>query len=447
MQVITIDDYLLLPLYILFFYFIVKIKSVKYNGTPLKRFFIISFFLHVLGSVLYGMVVQYYYGYGDSFIYFDGGSFLRRAVTETGHIASVYSMNGEELSRMANTIGWGNNYLEGTLLNDSNLMLIKITGLLSYLTFNKYLVSSLFFGFFSFIGLWKLFMTFNHILENKHVKILGYAVLYFPSVWFWGSGLLKDSICFGMLGLIIYYLYKNLIQKKTAVKDFFIIITCFYLIFIIKSYIAGVLVVSFAVALIVFIISTRNSVGAKLGIAFTTIVIGILFITVTLNVYLENTLEESATMIEMSKNIYSNSETDDERSRGSFDAGDFDLSPTGILARAPAAAFTTLYRPFIWETRKPIMLLSAVESFLLLLATLFLFYKTRVYRFFLYCFGNPYIIFSFLFVIMLGAVVGLTTFNFGTIARYRVPLLPFISFLLVMIYNKINIQAARQSAE
>ena len=82
MQYITIYDYLLLPVYLFIFYVIVKKVSVKYPDAELRKYFFIAFFLHMFGAVAYAMMVQYYYGYGDSFIFYYGSDFLSTQVTQ-----------------------------------------------------------------------------------------------------------------------------------------------------------------------------------------------------------------------------------------------------------------------------------------------------------------------------------------------------------------------------
>ena len=48
---------------------------------------------------------------------------------------------------------------------------------------------------------------------------------------------------------------------------------------------------------------------------------------------------------------------------------EFDGSPLSLLKIAPAAIVATLFRPFIWEVKKVSQLLSAFESFAILLLT------------------------------------------------------------------------------
>ena len=55
MQYITIFDYLLLPVYLFIFYIIVKKISVKYPDAELRKYFFVSFYLHMFGAVAYAL--------------------------------------------------------------------------------------------------------------------------------------------------------------------------------------------------------------------------------------------------------------------------------------------------------------------------------------------------------------------------------------------------------
>ena len=129
----------------------------------------------------------------------------------------------------------------------------------------------------------------------------------------------------------------------------------------------------------------------------------------------------------------------------SFSGATISTSVPDIILASPVAIFTTLFRPFIWETRKPIMLFSALESLVLLIATLYVLFKCRIFKFFYYIFGDPYLFFCFVFTMILGIIIGFSTFNFGTLVRYRLPILPFYFFMLLYIYTKNNDAAAKRS--
>ena len=79
--------------------------------------------------------------------------------------------------------------------------------------------------------------------------------------------------------------------------------------------------------------------------------------------------------------------------------------------------------------------MSALESLLLLLSTLYVMFKLKFLGFFREIFKNPFILISFVIAIFFALIIGFTTYNFGTIARYRIILMPFYFFALVSLYT------------
>jgi hypothetical protein len=436
MQYITILDYCLLPLYILIFYIIIKRKSIGYRKDGLDKIFVTAFLLHMSGAFLYCMVIQYYYGYGDSFGFYSGGKFLRKLVSTEDNPFSAFFMSGKEFQAKFALNADSEFALPTGIEVDSNLLVMKASALFSYLSFNSYLIISLFFSMFSFLGTWGLFKVFNNYNNKKNTNLLAYAVMYLPSICFWGSGLIKDSLCLGATGFIIYYMYKIFIKKEYYSKYILLLPLLLYFLFLLKSYVAIALIVSAIFGYVIFLISKSKKNPLKLGFIILILLIANVFITIGISSTISTLLEESKSQIETFKGAYEYASIDDERSMASFTGSDFDASIGGILVKSPAAIFTTLFRPFLWETRKIIMLFSSLESFLLLLVTLYVLFKTRITGFFYYVFSDPIIFFAFTFTILLSAIVGFTTFNFGTLVRYRLPILPFFCFMLLAIYSK-----------
>ncbi|MBK8495654.1 MAG: hypothetical protein IPL50_11990 [Chitinophagaceae bacterium] len=289
---------------------------------------------------------------------------------------------------------------------------------------------------FSFAGQWKLFRVFHDINKGENTKLLAFAVLYTPSIWFWGSGLMKDSICMGAAGFIIAILYKNFVKKQFALKDMFVLAIMAYILNTTKSYIALVLLVGLATFIFArFMLAVKNIVFKALLITiffFAAITLAFVF---NFDEQLQELAEESSQQVESFQKNYNAVNDDDARSKGMVEIEEIDASLGGILLQSPVAIFTCLFRPFIWESRKLIILFNSLEATLLLVCTLIILFKTRLFGFFRYIFNNEYVLFCFIVSMLFGLVIGLTTFNFGSMARYKIILLPFYYFMLVHIYT------------
>ncbi len=117
-----------------------------------------------------------------------------------------------------------------------------------------------------------------------------------------------------------------------------------------------------------------------------------------------------------------------------YDLGAFDPSIVGVITKLPAGIAVTLFRPFLWEVKKPIQLLSSLEGLAFIILTLMTFHRNGFFGTFRLIFSNPNMIFFFSFSMIFAFAVGLSTGNFGTLSRYKIPCMPFFAALLIILY-------------
>jgi hypothetical protein len=114
-----------------------------------------------------------------------------------------------------------------------------------------------------------------------------------------------------------------------------------------------------------------------------------------------------------------------------YSLGDLDYSTFGILKKFPLSVNVTFFRPYIWESTKPLLLLSALESLWFLLITLRCLYRVGVMNFFRIIGDEPLLIFTFVFSMIFAFAVGLSSYNFGALSRYKIPCM---SYYMATIY-------------
>ena len=436
MKIITIYDFLLLPLYLGIFYYFVKRKAASFTHEGMKRIFFIAFALRMLGSVAYSLMVQYYYGYGDSFTFYVGSDFIHNQLVQNAGNIKYFFSSASEFQQWYNAEVGDINY-SGYMGITSSIAVMKISALLSFVTFNKYVIISLFFGLFSFGGQWNLFQVFNDYNKGKNQALLAFAVLYSPSIWFWGSGLMKDSICLGAVGFIVNILYKNIIKKQISLKEWIIFPFFIYLIYIIKSYIIIILLVSIIFVVFIRYVWLLKNLLAKFAAILLFLLFSTLFIIFSdFSSTINELVQESYRQVQSFQQNYQNIQNIDESSKAGFELGNVDASLSGMLLKSPGVIFSCLFRPFLWESKKIIILFTSLESTILLLATIFLIFKTKFIGFFRILFSNQLILFCFVLSMLFALIIGFTTFNFGTMVRYKIILLPFYYFMLVSIFTK-----------
>lgn len=437
MSYITAIDFLLIFPYLALLFYLAKRFSKSYAEPELRKHFFIAFWLRMLGSVAYSLVIQFYYGYGDTLGFFKGSDFITTGILENINNVKYLFAPLKEITEWYNNSPAMDDQFAPYFAQPSGNLVMKISSVLGFFAFNRFLIISLFFAFFSFMGQWLLFTVFVDVNKKKNIKLLAIAILYTPSIWFWGSGLMKDSLCLGGLGILVYYMY-NVFKKKgnfTFLKLVFTV-AIIYMIVTIKFYIIGVTLV--ALLLTGFLILLNGLKNIVLKIFFLSFLIGasiFTFINLDFSVLINEAIEESVAQIHNFQNMYEAISAEDQNSKGAFTFGEIDPSIAGIVSKAPSAVFSCLYRPFVWESKKIMILFTSLESLALLLFSLYLLFKTKVFFFFKAIFSNEFIFFSFVLSILFALVIGFTTFNFGTMIRYKIIFLPFFYFILVYIYS------------
>lgn len=436
MQYIDIFDYLLLPVYLFAFYWVVRRKSARITDPRLRKILMLGFIFHMLGSIAYSLIVQYYYGYGDSFIFYVGSSFFHDQIIQDPSNLRYLFAPSDEIKQWYDLNVGDINY-SGYFGLSSSAAIMKISAIFSFLCFNKFLIISLCFGMISFLGQWKLFNVFRDVLQGRHTKLLAVVVLYSPSICFWGSGLMKDSLCLGALGFIIHLVYRNLVKKQFRKRDWLLIAILLFLIFIVKSYIVFILLATSGVVFLFrYVFLIKNIVLRIFASALFIFLTGLVLVFSDFDAAIKEVINDSYAQLETYKNNYESVNESDENSRGAITMSDLNPTLGGLFAKSPEMIFSCLFRPFPWESRKLIMLFSSLETSLLLLAFLYLLVKTRILGFFKVVFFDQMVLFCMVLSILFAMIIGFTTFNFGTMARYKIIFLPFFYFALVRIYDK-----------
>ena len=101
---------------------------------------------------------------------------------------------------------------------------------------------------------------------------------------------------------------------------------------------------------------------------------------------------------------------------------------------APMAIFTALYRPLVFEIGSAMMIITALENTALLFFTFMLIYKIRWRNMIRILLGEPLIMYSVFFSLLLAFGVGMASTNFGALSRYKLPFMPFYFSALYLVY-------------
>jgi hypothetical protein len=442
MQWIFWYDWLLLPIY---FFILVKIffsfANKRYTGNKLK-YFKYGFIAKLIGALGFGFYHQYIYGGGDTLLYFDTGIRLTDIMSSDfpRFITSIFSYSQNALDLRFET-------LDDIIFADSNFFVVRVTAVLALISFKAYIPILLMFSSISYIGIWYAYSSITKMYEHLS-KELAIVFLFIPSVVLWGSGLGKDSLTLGGTCLVFGALMRLfLIPKPKKIRNILFVIIGAYVVIMIKPYIIYSFILSFITGILFQKIRLLKSSAAKLIIG-PMLVIAALLISVFAYNYISTDPKFGLDLI-ADKVVRNNKNLGEGSGAGSaYDIGLNVTKVTGfadILPIFPKSIFVTLFRPYLWEVSNPAMLLSALESFLFFMVFLYILFKKKLFGIIPDFIRNPIAISCLLYTLIFAGLVGISSGNFGTLVRYKIPCLPFFGLMLILLYK--NDKPLKKSAD
>lgn len=428
-------DFIVFFIWVFIFHIFFSIRRRRYSSAVLKKHHKRAFWIKVFATFCFCMFLLYISPGDTTGLYYPEGVNIQQMIVKEPSKISILFERGEDFdqSQLANIDNAG--YFE----EESNFMVTRIVAILSFFTFGTFMSINLIFSMIAFSGIWRLYRFFYE--QYPHLsKQFAIAILYLPTFVFWSSGILKDPICVGALGWITYSLYSIFYTRNNVFRNLLLFVFFAWLLVVLKIYI----LVSYLPFFILFLLlSNLKLVKNKLVKAFLVLVFlslsiaGFLRATETIGTALGKFAGEGIT--KSIKSYQANYAQQENQVESNFSLGvEFDGSPMSLVKIAPAAIVATLYRPFIWESKKLSTLLSSLESLAMMLFTLYVILKTGIFRFLRTIIKSPMVLYCFMFAIIFSLFVGATTLNFGTLVRYKIPAMPFylIALFLILEINR-----------
>lgn len=292
--------------------------------------------------------------------------------------------------------------------NDSRFI-IKLNAVFSFVSLQSIYIHSLFGAFIGFVGI----VAFAKVGEVLFPKLRNAALLllFFPSIIFWTSAMLKETLLVFVFGIFAWY-----IVQLSSHFNWKRVVVCFILFFVLALLKVYVLLCLIPPLIAFFVVRNQQSKLITFGV-FTVVVIAVsTFAFVADAVLLHSTIangiaQKQFNMVSLA--VY-------------MKAGSLiyipDVDGSNLLTFIPAGLygiFNVLLKPFIWETTSPLFLASALENLVLVfLIVSFVFQiktlENKEWNLSLVC---------IFFALLMFALIGITTPVIGSIVRYRVPAL------------------------
>lgn len=318
-----------------------------------------------------------------------------------------------------------------TIIYNDNHTIIRVNALMRLISFGYYNVHNVLFNFLSFAGLVGIF-SFVKSSYKGNIKALFVVVFFIPSVTFWGSGVLKESLILFAIGVLLFCVNKLILVSPKNIKLWLIAISMLIIMMFLKIYI---IISIFPLLIAYFWISfTKNKyIFIKYLFVFT------LFLSLGLSLHylfpkynaIQILVDKQHDFINLAKSLHSGSIIQIEP-----------LNPDiiSIVVNIPQALINSLFRPHLFETKTIFMSFSAIENFIIFIFILFALFHIKIQKV-----KSNIFLFCFFFAIINFIIIGLTTPVIGALVRYKVPALLFflISLLLILDIDKIKKNISR----
>ena len=436
---ISFEDLILAPLYLIVVFGLARIiKSNNINQYPEYKYFVKGLWFKIIGVSAFVSIYLFYYGDGDSTVYFRGAQCLGNLLLQDFSKGFAILFNTNSYENSYSSFNYETGFPHSHYFANKNTFLIcRLSAPLYLLGSKSYLVTSFLTAVSSYLGIWKFYRLLN-LLYPGNSKIFAYIVLFMPSLVFWGGGIMKDSFMLGATCWTTYSFYYVFIARKKIFWNICFLVLNVVMILNCKPY----LLISLITGLL-FWINNSYLKNIKNTIIRVLIFPALILIFIGSGVLIFNSLSSSMGVYGSLEGVIKKAQItqDDllnERHYGgnNYKLDRIDGSISGLLSSAPLAIFTALFRPLPWEIGSPTMVVSAIENTVLLLFVFYYLFRIGPFKFFRIAFNDPFLLYCLVFSLFFAFGVGIAGTNFGALVRYKIPLMPFFFTMVYLIRTK-----------
>jgi hypothetical protein len=359
------------------------------------------------GGIALGLVYHYYYGLGDTLGYFQDALRLN-------------DLAGQDVSLYFNSLFTGTPPIELVNREPRAFFFTALVSVVNFLSGRNYWITSLWFSLFSFACAWYFVVRVSTLLPGiRRAAVM--AFLFFPSVVFWSSGIVKESIGFGALCILAGIFCRLMNSRRPLWYEYPAMLIALWLLLSLKYYWAAVFFpAALSTLLVHWFIATRVSKTSVLVVCW----LGAFMILCVMASFTHPNfyLEEFLTVIRQNHDEFLAISAPGNVIHFPVQVNEW----TDIAVNAPWALFSGLFRPLPHEVTSLSGIVSSIENLALLAMAVFSLRRVQ----------TPHVLLLLavmFYTILLCVFLAMSTPNFGTLSRYRIGFLPF--FVMVVLHG------------
>jgi hypothetical protein len=367
-----------------------------------------ALFLKVLAGIGLGLLYRYYYAGGDTFYFY----------SEATELVNLFHSNTLEYIQFLFRHPEVDSSEEGSL---RTTFLVKVISFFGIFTGSNYWITSLWFSFISFLASFHLFKVVTKHF-NKSEIAASLAFLFLPSIIFWSSGIIKESLGLAALFVTAAYYLKIMKGEKWTVYGFLMVLFCLWIVWNLKYYWLAV----FLPVVLTSLVCHYGFLYFKISSGYKLISWLALFLLLTFGISLTRPNFYLDRILGVIAENYSAFESISDKS-SLIEYYNLSANWQSILLNSPGALFSGLFRPFLWEADNLLKIIISVENLLILVLW---FASLNRLKTFLVAPHKLLTLSVIVYTILLCIFLALSTPNFGSLSRYKVGFLPFFVFLI-----------------
>ena len=410
---------LLIVLHICFLLFYLYVQQLFEKDKPLYSWFYTTLVIKVLSGLAIGALYLYYYKFGDIFnTYTNVSRFAVLFYSDNHKFMDIYIHN--------RIFGSDEGMFQDLLLKaPRQWFFVKLIVPLGILIDNYWMLN-VYVSIFSFLGLWNLANRVVSIFSMSKTAVV-ISFLLFPSVVFWSSGMLKESVLLGSIGFSMsFYLKWVYERRRPEIIESVIFLVALMIIWNIKYYVFSILfflmithfvhrmavyyfpwLKEYRIHRIVFYYLVLANLGLSAGWIHPNLSIGNLYTALHRN-YIDTLL------LSNNQNV--------------FHLNYFAQGEWGMLWDFPKALVCGLFGPFVNSGKGWIGWFAVVENYVLLLTfAYFLMDQTRK-KWKGWTMEHLIVV---NYIILMASFLSFASPNWGSLTRYKVSFMPLFVLLLL----------------
>ncbi len=409
---------ILVVLHICFLFFYFYVQHLFEKDKPLYSWFYTALVFKVLAGLGMGALYFYHYKVGDILSTYAAVS--RMSVLFYADMDKFFDIYIHD-----HAFEQGEMFLKSVIQSPRQWFFVKVLIPIGVLVDNYWMLN-VYVSVFSFMGLWNLANRIVSIFPiSKTAVLISFFLL--PSVVFWSSGMIKESVLLGSIGFCMSFYLKWVYEKrKPELMESIIFILGLWIIWNVKYYVFTVLiflmVTHFVHRMLVSVFPWLKAYRVHRIIIYYLLLINLGFSAGWIHPNLSfDVLYEVLHNNYMDTLLLSNG-------HNVFRLSYFEQSIWGALLDMPKALFYGLFGP-LWKTSSgAIAWLSILENYFIVLVTGYFLVDQSIKKWKGWTLEHLIVV---NYILLMACFLTFASPNWGSLARYKVAFMPLMILLLL----------------